>query len=216
MSCQMLELINYIRSSFIVMPTVKSIAVSVLSCYYTIKKNSLSIAIAIFLTIVHFSAVAADQSIAIDYLHGEEGLSGIRLAYRPYHGQITPIEWLGEVDLYWEFSVNFWEFGADNQHDTNYALALSPVISAQFATIADKYPLKWEFGMGVSLINDTIFAGKDIGSHYQFEDRLGLVLEFGDNLKQSFTLRYMHYSNGGLNDKNPGMDFINFSYAMYF
>jgi lipid A 3-O-deacylase len=29
-------------------------------------------------------------------------------------------------------------------------------------------------------------------------------------------MRYMHYSNGGLNDKNPGMDFLNLSYAMHF
>ena len=212
----MFELITYIRSAYSVMPTVKSIAISVLSGYHTIKRGFLSIAIAIILAIIHFSANAADQSIAIDYLHGEGDLSGIRLAYRPYHGQITQIDWLGEVDLYWELSINFWEFGADNQHDTNYALALSPVISAQFATIVGKYPLKWEFGMGVSLINDTIFAGKDIGSHYQFEDRLGLVLEFGDNLKKSFAVRYMHYSNGGINDKNPGMDFLNISYATYF
>jgi lipid A 3-O-deacylase len=89
-------------------------------------------------------------------------------------------------------------------------------MSKQFATITDKYPLKWEFGIGVSLINDTIFAGKDIDSHYQFEDRLGRVLEFDDNLKQSVAIRYMHYSNGGLNDKNPGMDFLNLSYAMHF
>ncbi|MFT4809650.1 MAG: lipid A 3-O-deacylase [Paraglaciecola sp.] len=212
----MFELINYIRSVYVVIPPVKSVVISILSGYHTIKRNLLSIAIALFLGIIHFSANAADQSIAIDYLHGEGDLSGIRLAYRPYHGQITQIEWLGEVDLYWELSVNFWEFGADNQHDTNYALAVSPVISSQFATIAGKYPLKWELGIGLSLINDTIFAGKNIGSHYQFEDRLGLILEFGDNLKQSLAVRYMHYSNGGLNDKNPGMDFLNLSYAVHF
>jgi hypothetical protein len=198
------------------MPPSRGLIVGLLSGFHTIKRDLLSVAIALFLAVVHFSANAADQSVAIDYLHGEGDLSGIRLAYRPYHGQITQIEWLGEVDLYWELSVNFWEFGTDNQHDTNYAVALSPVFSSQFATIADKYPLKWEFGIGVSLINDTIFAGKDIGSHYQFEDRLGLVLEFGDNLEQSFAVRYMHYSNGGLNDKNPGMDFLNLSYAMHF
>jgi lipid A 3-O-deacylase len=212
----MFELINFIRSVYVVIPPVKSVVISILSGYHTIKRNLLSIAIALFLGIIHFSANAADQSIAIDYLHGEGDLSGIRLAYRPYHGQITQIEWLGEVDLYWELSVNFWEFGADNQHDTNYALAVSPVISSQFATIAGKYPLKWELGIGLSLINDTIFAGKNIGSHYQFEDRLGLILEFGDNLKQSLAVRYMHYSNGGLNDKNPGMDFLNLSYAVHF
>ena len=212
----MFELINYIRFACVVKPPVKSIAMCLLSGFHTIKRNLLSIAIAVILAIIHLCANANEQSIAIDYLHGEGDLSGIRLAYRPYHGQITQIEWLAEVDIYWELSVNLWEFGADNLHDTNYALAFSPVISKQFATIAGKCPLKWEFGIGVSLINDTIFAGKDIGSHYQFEDRLGLVLELGDNLKQSFAVRYMHYSNGGLNDNNPGMDFLNFSYAIHF
>ncbi|WP_339721010.1 acyloxyacyl hydrolase [uncultured Paraglaciecola sp.] len=159
---------------------------------------------------------ASGQSVAVDYLHGESDLVGVRLAYRPYHTQVTTFEWLGELDLYWELSLNFWEFGQENQHETNYAIALSPVFSNQFDTLYGKYPLKWEFGIGVSLITDTRFAGKDIGSHYQFEDRLGLILEFGEQLEESLAVRYMHYSNGGLNDHNPGMDFLNVSYARKF
>jgi lipid A 3-O-deacylase len=123
------------------------------------------------------------------------------LEYWPYHSQIAEIEWLGEIDLYWELRVNSWEFGADNKHETNYTHALSPVISSQFATIANKHPIKWEFGIGVPLISYTRFAGKNIGSHYQFED--WLVLEFGENLNRSVAIRYMHYPNGGLNDKKP-------------
>lgn len=156
------------------------------------------------------------QTVTVDYLVGESDLSGVRLAYRPYSINVTQIPWLGEVGLYWELSANFWEYGADNQHTTNLALALSPVITSQFATIANKYPLKWEFGIGVSLVNDTQFAGKDIGSHYQFEDRLGLTIDFGENLQQSAAIRYMHYSNGGLNSKNPGLDFLNLSWVMRF
>lgn len=162
------------------------------------------------------NAMASKQAVAIDYLHGENGLTGIRLAYRPYQTQINTFEWLGELDLYWEASVNFWEFGQDKQHETNYAIALSPVFSKQFDNLYGKYPLKWEFGIGVSLITDTRFAGKDIGSHYQFEDRLGLILEFGDQLEKSVAVRYMHYSNGGLNDANPGLDFLNLTYAREF
>jgi hypothetical protein len=212
----MFELFKYIRVADGVITPRRNFIAWLFLGYHTVKKNWLSGLLVLSLAVSSFSASATNQSIAIDYLHGEGDLSGVRLAYRPYHGQITQIEWLGEVDIYWELSVNFWEFGADNQHDTNYALALSPVISSQFATIANKYPLKWEFGIGISLINDTRFAGKDIGSHYQFEDRLGLILEFGEDLKQSFAVRYMHYSNGGLNDKNPGMDFLNLSYARHF
>jgi hypothetical protein len=212
----MFELFNNIRAIYGVITPHRNFSAWLFSGYYTVKRNGLSGLVVFVLAVSSFSVSATNQAIAIDYLHGEGDLSGVRLAYRPYQGQITQIEWLGEVDVYWELSVNFWEFGADNQHDTNYALALSPVISSQFATIANIYPLKWEFGIGISLINDTRFAGKDIGSHYQFEDRLGLILEFGEDLKQSFAVRYMHYSNGGLNDKNPGMDFLNLSYAMHF
>ncbi|MEP0354599.1 acyloxyacyl hydrolase [Paraglaciecola sp.] len=156
---------------------------------------------------------ASEQAVAIDYLHGEQELSGIRLAYRPYQTQVTEFEWLGDLDVYWEVSLNFWEFGKENKHETNYALALSPVFSKQFDTLYGKYPLKWEFGIGVSLITDTRFAGKNVGSHYQFEDRLGVIMEFGEQLKSSVAIRYMHYSNGGLNDHNPGLDFLNVSYA---
>jgi hypothetical protein len=159
---------------------------------------------------------ASEQAIAVDYLYGEDDISGVRLAYRPYYTQVTSIDWLGDLDVYWEGRVNFWEYGPHNKHDTNYAVALSPVFSNQFDTLYGKYPLKWEFGIGVSLVNDTHFAGKDIGSHYQFEDRLGLVLEFGEQLDSSLAVRYMHYSNGGLNDHNPGVDFLNVSYARAF
>jgi hypothetical protein len=212
----MFESIHYIQSAYVFLRASRSFIVSLLFCYQTAKTNLLNATVVLFLSIGSFAANASEQAFAIDYLQGEGDLSGIRLAYRPHHSQITYIEWLGDVDIYWELSVNLWEFGADNQHDSNYALALSPVLSSQFASIANKYPLKWEFGIGVSLVSDTRFAGKDIGSHYQFEDRLGLVLEFGESLKQSIAIRYMHYSNGGLNDKNPGMDFLNVSFAMRF
>ncbi|GAB3028790.1 acyloxyacyl hydrolase [Bowmanella dokdonensis] len=165
------------------------------------------------LTAVLPSSTQADQAVALDLLLGEGDLTGLRLAYRPYHLPVGSIDWLGEVEVYFEFSANFWEYGADNHHDTNLALALSPVISQQFTTLYGR-PLKWEFGIGVSLVEDTRFAGKDIGSHYQFEDRLGLVLVLED--QESVTMRYMHYSNGGLNDNNPGMDFLNLSYALRF
>tara|TARA_R110002167_G_scaffold150414_1_gene344122 strand:- start:324 stop:914 length:591 start_codon:yes stop_codon:yes gene_type:complete len=156
------------------------------------------------------------QAIAIDVLIGEDNVSGIRLSYRPHTYTIVDVPYFITLDVYWELSANFWEYGADNQHETNYALALSPVFGNVFYHVADKYPLRWEFGIGVSLVDDTRFAGKDIGSHYQFEDRLGLSMAFGDNLQQIASIRYMHYSNGGLNSKNPGMDFLNMAYSFKF
>ncbi|AEP31634.1 acyloxyacyl hydrolase [Brumicola nitratireducens] len=159
---------------------------------------------------------ARKQSIAADVLIGEDDVSGLRLSYRPLTHQVKNIPYFDTLDVYWELSINFWEYGDNNQHQTNYVLALSPVVSKVFYQVADKYPLRWEFGIGVSLVDDTRFAGKDIGSHYQFEDRLGLSLSFGEDLRQMASIRYMHYSNGGLNSKNPGMDFLNMAYSYQF
>jgi hypothetical protein len=156
------------------------------------------------------------QSVAADILIGEDNVSGLRLSYHPLTHQLTNIPYFDTLDVYWEMSINFWEYGNNNRHQTNYVLALSPVLSKVFYQVANKYPLRWEFGIGVSLADDTRFAGKDIGSHYQFEDRIGLSLSFGKDLKQMASIRYMHYSNGGLNSKNPGMDFLNLAYSYQF
>lgn len=156
------------------------------------------------------------QSIATDYLVGEGDLSGVRLAYRPIHTKLINAFLLGNVDIYWELSANLWEYGPDNTRDANYAVAISPVFTWHIKQLAGKYPLQVEFGIGFSLINDTLIAGKDIGSHYQFEDRLGLIVDFGDEFQYSASVRYMHYSNGGLDDKNPGVDFFATSFAYHF
>ncbi len=162
------------------------------------------------------SSNSRTQAIAVDFLIGSDDISGVRLAYRPHQHQWHNVPYFDTLDVYWEMSVNFWEYGSENSHEVNYAIALSPVVGKTFHHIKGIYPLKWEFGIGVSLLEDTQFAGKDVGSHYQFEDRIGLTLAFGDNLAQSVSVRYMHYSNGGLNSKNPGLDFLNFAYAYNF
>lgn len=156
------------------------------------------------------------QSVAVDLLIGSDQISGLRLAYRPLTRRIDSAPYFEYLDIYWEISVNFWEYGENNQHQANYAIALSPVISKTFYYVQGKYPLRWEFGIGISLVEDTQFAGKNIGSHYQFEDRLGLSFAFGANNNQRFAIRYMHYSNGGLNSNNPGLDFFNASYSVSF
>ena len=184
------------------------------------KQTIVAIVITAVVNLVTVNTVLANptykQAVAVDFLIGSDDITGVRLGYRPYAYNINTFPFFDGVEIYWEFSVNFWEYGIDNNHETNFVFALSPVISKTFYHVNDRYPLKWEAGIGVSLVEDTRFAGKDIGSHYQFEDRVGLTLAFGHELRQSASLRYMHYSNGGLNSKNPGVDFLNLAYAYRF
>jgi len=82
------------------------------------------------------------QAVAVDILIGADDITGVRLAYRPYSHNITTIPFSDGVEIYWEFSVNFWEYGADNNHETNFVFALSPVISKTFYHVDGRYPLK--------------------------------------------------------------------------
>lgn len=159
------------------------------------------------------------QGAGIEYLQGEGGVHGIRLVYHPYIMRIddkfTKSIYLSNIDVNYEISFNIWRFDTNNSYDKNLAISFSPVLSKQFSRILGK-PLKWEAGIGLSVVEDTRFAGKDIGSHYQFEDRIGLKIVLNENSNESVSIRYIHYSNGGLNDKNPGLDFFNISYTKTF
>lgn len=173
-------------------------------------KTAASLLIAISIMFFSTQTLANQQSISVDYIHGEGDVSGIKLAYQY---RVDWLEsWSKELGLYFESSVNFWEYGAENKHDTNFVLAMSPVIEYPITEFNNK-PVYFEFGIGFSLLDDTQFAGKDVGSHYQFEDRIGIKTYFGDNNEHSIGLRYLHYSNAGLQDPNPGLDFISLSYT---
>ncbi|MDX3774951.1 acyloxyacyl hydrolase [Chromatiaceae bacterium AAb-1] len=166
----------------------------------------------LLLFVCSISGVQAEQ-LAVDFLKGESSVYGLRLGYRPVEYTLYQLPVLGDIRLYMEASLNLWRYGEEAQYSSNAALAFSPVLVKDFTTIYGK-PLGWELGIGVSLLDRRRFAGRDMGSVYQFEDRLGLRLTLSP--QHSVSLRYMHYSNGGLNRPNPGIDFIALSYALKF
>ena len=154
---------------------------------------------------------ASNHGYAIDYIQCEGDVKGLRLAYQ-YHvpNEKLPLQ---RARLYFESSFNIWQYGKENNHQTNLVLAMSPVIQYPIFSVKN-IPVSVEFGIGVSILDDTHFAGKNVSTHYQFEDRLGLVADLGNDT--SLALRYLHYSNAGFKSPNPGLDFISLSYARRF
>lgn len=152
-----------------------------------------------------------DQGFAIDYLQGESDVQGLKLAYQHH------VDWLSSthpnLGLLFEASANFWRYGPANSSDSNAVLAISPILRYP---LGHAMSLSWdlEFGIGVSVLDDTRFAGKDVSTHYQFEDRLGLVAWLTPH--ETLSVRYLHYSNAGFKRPNPGLDFASVSYAWYF
>jgi hypothetical protein len=156
-------------------------------------------------------AKSLQQAVAVDYLQGEGDVQGLKLAYQRHVGWLSRLS--PSLDMLFEASANFWRYGPANSSDSNAVLAVSPILRYP---LGQAFDLQWdlEFGIGVSLLDDTRFAGKDVSTHYQFEDRLGLVSWLAPD--RSLTLRYLHYSNAGFKRPNPGLDFVSLSYAWHF
>lgn len=169
-----------------------------------------------FLSILSFTHTAnAEQTFSADYLIGEGDLDGIRVAFRPYEKTVENSQIFGLFDVSIESSISYLKFDGVDENESNVLVAVSPVITKEIATFLGK-PLKVELGVGLAYVRDTRYDRKDLGSHYQFEDRVGLVYNLNSTGNQAIALRYFHYSNGGLKTPNPGLDFLNLSYFHYF
>ena len=169
------------------------------------------------------SFAATEESLAVDprhqlhvaYVQGEGDVQGLKVAVQRESAFFTQILQdygiAGAVSF--EMSANFWRFGPENDTDQNVVLAVSPVLTFSLGNVFEKELLA-EFGIGVSLLDDTTFAGKNVSTHYQFEDRLGLIYRLSS--EDSISLRYLHYSNAGFKKPNPGLDFIALGYSRAF
>ena len=150
------------------------------------------------------------SELSIDYIRGEGDVEGIKLAYRHNAFQLESIS--PRLSVYAESSINFWKYGSPEHYDSNFVISLSPILQYSICSCADG-EIYAEAGIGISLLDDTQCAGKNVSTHYQFEDRLGIGYRFGKQFSHSLALRYFHYSNAGFKKPNPGLDFISLSYS---
>jgi hypothetical protein len=167
--------------------------------------------------------VAADQlpdkekqAIAVEYMTGTGDMHGMRIAYRPNLNYDLDVPLIGATRLSWEASLNLFDLHGSARNEATYGISVSPIFSKALPNISNHYPLTLEFGIGVAYVHEEKFGGVDIGSFYQFEDRLGLLIGLDENQNSEIAVRYIHYSNGGLNTKNPGLDFLSLAYLHRF
>ncbi|MEO9944098.1 acyloxyacyl hydrolase [Paraglaciecola sp.] len=172
--------------------------------------------------VLSFQVVAAQlpdknkQAVTVEYMTGSSDMHGMRIAYRPDYNYDLDLYLIGDTRLSWETSLNLFDLHGSAKNEATYGFSVSPVFSKALPNISDNYPLTFEFGIGVAYVHDEKFGGVDIGSYYQFEDRLGLLIGLDENQNSEVAIRYIHYSNGGLNTKNPGLDFLSVGYIYRF
>jgi hypothetical protein len=115
-----------------------------------------------------------------------------------------------------ELLVSQWR--ADRVGGGSYSLqqyTLLPVL--RIRPDEGRSPWYLEAGIGASwLSRDYVTPNKTFGSRWNFYDMLGGGYSFGASRRHELGLRYVHTSNLGIRDPNPGEDFLLLRYGVKF
>jgi lipid A 3-O-deacylase len=114
----------------------------------------------------------------------------------------------GHLSGYWDAGYTYWQ---GDETASNHSLSLAPVFVYEFA--GDNVRPYVEAGIGLAFFSSTELEGSDLGSSFQFEDRLGFGLRFAG---QEVGLRALHYSNAGLKQPNDGAEAYTLHYRLSF
>lgn len=115
---------------------------------------------------------------------------------------------IGRLTGYWDAGYTYWD---GDETSSNHSLSFTPVFVYEFAGETVRPYI--EAGIGVALFENTEVEGNDLGSSFQFEDRLGVGLRFSG---QEVGIRALHYSNAGLEQPNDGVEAYTLHYRLSF
>ncbi|MNC69393.1 Lipid A deacylase PagL precursor [compost metagenome] len=99
----------------------------------------------------------------------------------------------------------YWEGGeASGAH----SLSFSPVFVYEFSGFT--YTPFIEAGIGVAAFSKTDVGDQELGTSFNFEDRIGFGIKLPDEQRVGF--RAIHYSNAGIKEPNDGIE----SYSLFY
>lgn len=152
--------------------------------------------------------VHAVDGISVEAGRSSESTNTFRLAAQFDFGQTLWQNQSGNVRLggYWDAGVRRWS-GLDAT-----TVAISPVLRLDFGSPNSAMTPYIEAGIGASYFTRTDFDSEnvDLGSKFQFEDRLGAGVRFADG--SQLGLRVFHYSNAGIKSPNNGIETVSLHY----
>tara|TARA_R110000868_G_scaffold103314_1_gene284578 strand:- start:1121 stop:1636 length:516 start_codon:yes stop_codon:yes gene_type:complete len=115
---------------------------------------------------------------------------------------------VGRLTGYWDAAYTYWD---GDKTASNHSLSFSPVFVYEFA--GERFKPYVEAGIGLAAFSSTELESNDLGSSFQFEDRLGFGVRFAD---QEVGVRAMHYSNAGIKQPNDGVESYSLHYRLSF
>lgn len=121
-----------------------------------------------------------------------------------------------ELTAHTELMLNHWNAnapGGGNQGLTQ--VAILPSLRMRL----DRGQSRWfiELGIGASWMDQKFTTPrKAFGSQWNFYDMMGIGHSFGDEHQHELGIRWVHVSNAGLKEPNPGQDFLQLRYVSRF
>ena len=112
----------------------------------------------------------------------------------------------GKLTGYWDLGYTYWESG--EEAGARHSVSFSPVFVYEFGQGNIKPFI--EAGIGVAVFSGTSAGDQSFGSSFNFEDRIGAGLSFGNT--QRVGIRATHYSNAGIKEPNDGI----VSFALFY
>jgi len=93
-------------------------------------------------------------------------------------------------------------------------IGLTPILRVQGGGRSGPFG---EIGVGMHLLSRTqISEEKSFSTAFQFGDRIAIGYRFGDAIDSELAFRLQHYSNAGIKEPNPGINFLLLQYSARF
>lgn len=122
----------------------------------------------------------------------------------------------GPLTLHWNLWVSHWRvpqaFGGHGGQTQIGGLA-----AWRYAPGGPASPWFAELGLGLTAM-DGLYATpqRQFSTRWQFTEVVGLGYRFGAQRSQEISLRFQHFSNGGVKRPNPGENFVRLRWAHAF
>jgi hypothetical protein len=172
--------------------------------------------VVLFLGFALCSGIAAAELAGVATIGIAEDAQAVRVGVQ----QPVSIDWSffrsPKVSTVVEYSLGYWHGDKSDKHSNNLVeAAVLPVIRYHPSGAAE-VGLFFEAGIGAHLLSRTrIHDERRFGSAFQLGDVIGLGWRFGAS-RYELGLRLHHISNGGIQEPNQGINFLDLRFVAPF
>lgn len=108
---------------------------------------------------------------------------------------------VGYVSGYFEAAFLYWTL----DEETAYGGTVGPIVAYYFGNGSSTFRPYVGGGIGIAYVSETRIGTRDLATHFQFEDRIGLGVE---SRRLDAFLGVVHYSNASIKPPNDGLDAV--------